>query len=237
MFVIYAFVDENNRPYFLDYTDDFQEAWKRHSSRANYADEPEYYYTKKLMKKGFPLSLEILERDIYNETMAIDRMLFWINKLTSQGILLVNRFFDEEGNVLSNSPYIAFKNAQRPDLKKIFDEGRRKGAEACRGRKASKERVELLSKLYTGAGNPRTLVFLFISRQKTKYLVIGEFKRFCVSRGLSWRVLFQKLKHGKCKYKNWTVERLGKFSELKDTLMFKQLAKECKHIIDKSFKL
>lgn len=209
MFLVFGFINKDNNPYYIYYTQNFKEEWQKQSEIVSKQQnhEPQYEYARKLQKEGVPFIIEVLESDILTEKEAIKRVFFWIEKYRKQGVCLFNKYFDKDGNELENSPH---KEKISKEKKEIMDflwlpVNQHKLKPKKKWTRSEETKLKD-SKNKKGAKNPKAKKYIFIDPNGKQYMVTGRFNAFCEEHGLRVETMRAKLKDKKKKGgKGWKV--------------------------------
>jgi len=208
MFLIFGFINKDNTPYYIFYTQDFKEEWRIQSEivskQQNHA--PQYEYARKLQKENIPFILEVLESGILTEKEAVQKTFKWIEHFRKKGALLFNKYFDKDGNELENSPH---KEKLRKEKKEIMDFlwlPINKEKLSTKGMKRSEEAKANYSKAKKGKNNPLAKRYIFTDPNGKRYMVTGTFDEFCRKHGLRIPTMRKKLNNKKTRGgKGWKV--------------------------------
>jgi len=207
-YLIYAFMDPKDRPYYIYYSDlSYGEICRKEGHKLTVTGyfDPEYIKAKEFQNQGFPFVISVLEDGIVEENDAIKKVFSWIKHYQRKNLMLMNRFYDAEGNERDDSPhkiYLAYEKHK----KKLKDDAFswQQYYEDIERYYSPKDKSK-----FKGAKSYRAKIWTFISPSGKKYEIFGELKEFCKKRGLRYNSV-KNYVQGKWKhptYKGWIITK------------------------------
>jgi group I intron endonuclease len=86
---VYAFIDENNTPYYIGQTLDFNSRLRKHKHYISKSTKPYYRKANKMIQRGIEFRTQILESDLTAE-QAKQKEIEYIEKFKKAGVKLYN---------------------------------------------------------------------------------------------------------------------------------------------------
>lgn len=90
-YLIYAFIDETETPFYIGKTKDLRQRIKDHKYEIKKGNKlPKYNKVRKLERNGFDFAVKVIEDDIKDSSTIDERERYWIKKFRDDGITIYN---------------------------------------------------------------------------------------------------------------------------------------------------
>lgn len=222
--LIYVFVDENGKPFYVGRTYNLTKRKREHLREVRLGNKlPKYNKLRKLIKKGYNFDelVCVIEKDIDSELIE-QREIFYIAKLRQEGYNLKNLTDGGEG-AINTTPGLYAKlkkihtGAKRSQESKekmsnarmgiIFSEEHKKNLSIARKKRITKVETRIKASK-TSKGKINIKKYKLISPDGKEYITENGLTLFCEQHNLIAANFFKVLKGEREHQKGWRIFRL-----------------------------
>lgn len=219
MNLIYVFLDNESKPYYIGKTKNFKQRKRRHLWEINsgHSRLPKYNKARKLIRKGHPFTIVIWEENLTDN--EIDRKeIYYIWRSKKDGYKLYNLTGGGEG---CSSSFLKKARAKRINCKHS-EETKRKISQANKGKSFTAEHKSNLTKAWkkrppmsvesrtkqsnTAKGSINIKKYRLISPEGVEHITHNGLTLFCEQHNLQSSVLHKVLIGERIHHKGWKID-------------------------------